>query len=60
MICSNPDEVTDFAQVLVIGNPSEEFWEIISKKGKGKTIIDLVRIVHDLTKVDGNYTGICW
>jgi hypothetical protein len=60
MICSNPDEVTDFAQVLVIGNSSEEFREIIRKKGKGKTIIDLVRIVHDLTKVDGNYTGICW
>jgi GDP-mannose 6-dehydrogenase len=53
------NEVIKASDVLVIGNNSKEFKEIIPKIPKDKTIIDLVRIDNELTTSD-NYVGICW
>ncbi|MDF0706870.1 nucleotide sugar dehydrogenase [Flagellimonas okinawensis] len=53
------NEVIEKSDVLVIGNNSKEFKEILHKIPKDKTIIDLVRIDNELTTSD-NYVGICW
>lgn len=53
------EEVIKESDVLVIGNGSKEFKEILPKIPKDKTIIDLVRIDNQLTTSD-NYVGICW
>ncbi len=52
-------EVIKDAEVIVIGNKSPEFKEIMAEISSDQTIIDLVRI--DKEKVtDENYAGICW
>ncbi|WP_231643950.1 nucleotide sugar dehydrogenase [Mycolicibacterium baixiangningiae] len=52
------EEVTDFAEVLVIGNGAEEFRSpVVSTRGD-QVVIDLVRVTD---RVSGDsYEGICW
>jgi GDP-mannose 6-dehydrogenase len=52
------DEIVELADVLVIGNRSEEFEQIKSKRRDGQLIIDLVRMFNDQS--DQTYQGICW
>jgi len=51
--------VIAFAEVIVIGNPAEEFRKVRSVARPEQTIIDLVRITKDRVN-DGRYQGICW
>ncbi|MDT4965813.1 MAG: GDP-mannose 6-dehydrogenase [Acidobacteriota bacterium] len=54
------DEVLEHAEVLVIGNKSDEFREGLAPKLRDdQTIIDLVRLFEDRLS-DGTYQGICW
>jgi GDP-mannose 6-dehydrogenase len=53
------DQVTDFAEVLVIGNASEEFKTVIDRIRPGQIIVDLVRISERRSE-PGQYDGICW
>jgi GDP-mannose 6-dehydrogenase len=52
------DEIVELADVLVIGNRSEEFEQIKRKRRDGQLIIDLVRMFNDHS--DQTYQGICW
>ena len=52
-------EVVAASDVIVIGNRSEEFGQIVETMPAGKTIIDLVRVDEDRV-TGGNYIGICW
>jgi GDP-mannose 6-dehydrogenase len=52
------DDVLEFADVVVIGNKSEEFRGVEQKRRPEQVIIDLVRL-FDRTSDDG-YQGICW
>ena len=52
------EEVISFAEVIVIGNPAEEFRNVCSVARPDQTVIDLVRITSDC-KAAG-YEGICW
>ena len=52
------DKLLEFADVLVIGNKSEEFRRIQSSHRAGQVIIDLVRLFP--TTSDETYQGICW
>ena len=52
-------EVLDHADVIVIGNTSEEFTDITSRSDEHQTIVDLVRIASDGPS-HGSYEGICW
>jgi GDP-mannose 6-dehydrogenase len=55
----NLDGVVKHAEVIVVGNKSDEFAGILDKVSGGQTVIDLVRICDQ--KSDGlNYEGICW
>ncbi len=52
-------EVLDFAEILVIGNRSEEFRKAVEQASESVTVIDLVRVTPDSDQV-ANYEGICW
>jgi GDP-mannose 6-dehydrogenase len=52
-------EVLEVADVLVIGNRSEEFRQIEAKLRSDQTVIDLVRLFDD-RRTGGSYEGICW
>jgi GDP-mannose 6-dehydrogenase len=53
------EEVLEHAEVLIIGNKSEEFREVATKLRNDQTLIDLVRLFENRTS-DGAYEGICW
>jgi GDP-mannose 6-dehydrogenase len=53
------DEVVESSEVLIIGTREEEFRNVINGAGKGRAIIDLVRINSERTS-DEHYDGICW
>jgi GDP-mannose 6-dehydrogenase len=53
------DEILDFAEVLVIGNGSEEFRTVPGRVRAGQIVIDLVRISPEQSQA-GRYDGICW
>lgn len=52
-------EVTEFADMFVIGNGTEEFYTILDGVNDNQKILDLVRLNDSLTEKPG-YTGICW
>jgi len=54
------DEVIDRAEVIVIGNGSPEFPEAVTRCRPDQTIVDLVRIPLDFSRVAAQYDGICW
>jgi hypothetical protein len=58
-LITSMEEVIAFAEVIVIGNPAEEFRKVRSIARPEQTIIDLVRITNDRVN-DGRYQGICW
>ena len=51
--------VLDHAEVVVIGNGSEEFHDVPDNLREGQVLVDLVRI-RDQKSVPGSYDGICW
>ena len=52
------DEVISFAEVIVIGNPADEFRNVCSVARPDQTVIDLVRVTSDCKAA--RYEGICW
>jgi len=52
------DEVMDSAEVIIVGNKSEEFKHIESKQRGDQLVIDLVRLFAK--ESDETYQGICW
>jgi GDP-mannose 6-dehydrogenase len=52
-------DVMDHADVLVVGNNSTEFADLLSQTGDGQLVIDLVRTANETGK-EGRYEGICW
>lgn len=60
LMCTSPEEVLAESEVLVIGNRSPEFREVIKKARDDQIIVDLARIVDDPDDLDGVYQGICW
>ena len=53
------EEVIESSEVLVIGNKSPEFADILNKLEAHHKVIDLVRVDPNQTS-DSNYVGICW
>ncbi len=56
LLCDNLDEVTDWAEMLVISTKEDAFKQL--KPKVGQLVFDLVRI-KELEKIDG-YDGVCW
>lgn len=59
LMVDSMQEVIAFAEVIVIGNPSEEFSNVRALAKPEQVIIDLVRVVDDWGD-DARYEGICW
>ncbi|WPP50561.1 nucleotide sugar dehydrogenase [Catalinimonas niigatensis] len=53
------EDVIKESDIIVFGNKSEEFKQILNNMPKDKIVIDLVRIDKSRTTKD-NYVGICW
>jgi GDP-mannose 6-dehydrogenase len=54
------EEVLAGSEVIVIGNKSPEFRQVLPQLQPDQVIIDLVRISKELDTFNGQYNGICW
>ncbi len=59
LMVDSMSELLEHAEVIVIGNPAEEFQAVVDNKTDNQSIIDLVRIVDD-QRSDDHYIGIAW
>ena len=59
-LCESIDEVIEQSDVIVVGNPSPEFSDAVTRCRPDQQVIDLVRIPLDFSKVKAQYDGICW
>ncbi len=59
LMVDNAGAAIDHGELIIIGNKSPEFVELIEKIPANKHIIDLVRITKSVRPV-ANYEGICW
>ena len=59
-LCESIDEVIDRSDVIVIGNAAPEFVEAVARCRADQTVIDLVRLPLDFSRVRAHYDGICW
>ena len=60
LLSESIDEVIDQSEVVVIGNGAPEFTAAIERCRANQTVIDLVRIPLDFSKVRAQYDGLCW
>jgi len=59
-LCDSIDEVIAKSDVIVVGNAAPEFAEAITRCGPEQTVIDLVRLPIDVSRLRARYDGICW
>ena len=59
-LCDAVDEVLVTSDVIVIGNGASEFTDAVTRCRPDQTVIDLVRLPVDFSKVQATYDGICW
>ncbi len=53
-------DVVAACDVVVVGNNTPEYAELVNNIQPGKVIIDLVRIMEKTRNGNGRYEGICW
>ncbi len=53
------DDIFEHAEVIVVGNASHEFRDVLQRRHKDQVVVDLVRITAE-TSQEGTYYGICW
>ena len=59
LMSSEINEVLSFSELIVIGNKSEEFKEILLMVRPDQYVLDFVRVKEEIDK-EMNYEGICW
>jgi len=60
LMCDSMEEVLAVSEVIVIGNKAPEFRQVFQHVREDQVIIDLVRILNDISQLDVPYEGICW
>ncbi len=62
LMSSDIEKVIQEAEVIVIGNRSPEFKEVLKPymEDSRRIILDLVRIIPNISGTPENYHGICW
>ena len=53
------DDIFEHAEVIVVGNASDEFQDVLKRRSEDQIVVDLVRITAE-TSQEGTYYGICW
>jgi GDP-mannose 6-dehydrogenase len=59
-LCDTLDEVIAQSEVIVVGNAAPEFSDAVYRCRPDQTVIDLVRLPLDFSKMTARYDGICW
>ena len=59
-LCDSLDDVIAQSDVIVVGNAAPEFAEAVTRCRPEQTVIDLVRLPLDFSRVQAHYNGICW
>lgn len=60
LMADSVDKILAKADVIVIGNRSPEFANVLAALRPEQTVIDLVRIADGSPQTAGTYKGICW
>jgi GDP-mannose 6-dehydrogenase len=60
LLAESADDVIAESDVVVIGNAGDEFSEAMTRCRADQTILDLVRVPVDRSRVVADYRGICW
>jgi len=60
LMCLSLEEVLAESEVIVIGNKSPEFHQVLRELRRDQVIIDLVRMSPDIDSSATWYKGICW
>ena len=60
LMVDSMDAVLEHAEVVVIGNKSKEFGEVLKNKDSQVKVLDYVRILADLEEIESDYEGLCW
>lgn len=60
LMVSSIREVLNHAEVLIIGNHSKEFADVLRRLEGDYTVVDFVRILKDTTEAKADYKGLCW
>jgi GDP-mannose 6-dehydrogenase len=59
-LCTSIDDLIDRSEVIVVGNGAAEFTEAVTRCRPDQTVIDLVRLPVDMSRMQAEYNGICW
>ena len=59
-LCDSLDDVIAKSDVVVVGNGAPEFVDGVYRCRPDQTVIDLVRLPLDFSRVTATYDGICW
>ena len=59
-LCDSLDDVIARSDVIVVGNGAPEFADAVTRCRADQTVIDLVRLPVDLSRVAARYDGLCW
>jgi GDP-mannose 6-dehydrogenase len=60
LMCGSVDELLSTSEIIVVGNRSPEFTDVISRIGKHQKVIDLVRLAEHPAPGAGDYFGLYW
>ena len=60
LLVPHRDQILAHAEILVVGNNTPEFRDIVSQVENGQYVIDLARVETDMLRLNSNYQGICW
>lgn len=60
LLTTDINELVESSEVVVIGNPGEEFTEALHRCRPDQVVIDLVRLPIDHSALKAKYQGLCW
>ncbi len=60
LMSDSVDSILETSQVVVVGNKSAEFADVLTKLRDDQVVVDLVRISNGYRSLNGQYQGINW
>ncbi len=60
LLCDSIDQVIEQSEVVVVGNPSPEFTDAVTRCRADQIVLDLVRLPIYGLLLQADYRGICW
>jgi GDP-mannose 6-dehydrogenase len=60
LLCETLDDVVANSDVLVVGNASPEFADVLRRTRPDQLVIDLVRVKTPPAEIPAQYQGLCW